>query len=317
MQKMRRQGFTLIELLVVIAIIAVLIALLLPAVQQAREAARRSDCKNKLKQWGIALHNYHDTHVTLPAASMGVAPVGTSPNRIHNNFSFQVLLLPFLDQATLHAKFDFNMFYSDGPATGNPARMTEQAPVFFCPSARSQDRFADGSTVNFTLHYYGVAGAKGTRPLPLTGTYPHFGNTTTDHGGSSTTGMLCRGLNFNFRDVTDGLSNTLMMGEISSEKDPAFPNNFYRPWTQGTSSGDGATAMYGSKNVAWQPSRYSGWQGSNASRLFNDVRFSSQHVGGTHFVMGDGAVRFINATVDYAAYQSSATRGENETYKID
>src|SRR5688572_19009653 len=96
-----RRGFTLIELLVVIAIIAILIALLLPAVQQAREAARRTECRNVLKQWGLALHNYHDNSRVLPYGGMGLN-TATFPA---NNFSFQVLLLPFIDQAPLYNQF--------------------------------------------------------------------------------------------------------------------------------------------------------------------------------------------------------------------
>jgi len=109
----RRSGFTLIELLVVIAIIAILIALLLPAVQQAREAARRSQCKNNLKQWGLAIHNYHDTFNKLPIGAMGYNnPLAHGPA---NNLSMHVRLLPYVDQAPLYNQFDFSLHYNTAP----------------------------------------------------------------------------------------------------------------------------------------------------------------------------------------------------------
>jgi prepilin-type N-terminal cleavage/methylation domain-containing protein len=205
-----KRGFTLIELLVVIAIIAILIALLLPAVQQAREAARRSECKNILKQWGLALHNYHDTHRTLPQGALGLTNSAAAPT---NNFGFHVMLLPFVDQAPLYNQFNFSVHYNTAP-NGGPAGsvglMGQSTPLFFCPSARTQDRNANVAGT-LTLHYYGVAGPKGAKPAPLSGNYDHTGNTTTDHGGASLGGMLSRNRNIRFSDVTDGMSNTLMM----------------------------------------------------------------------------------------------------------
>ena len=124
------RGFTLIELLVVIAIIAILIALLLPAVQQAREAARRTQCKNMLKQWGLALHNYHDTHNRLPYGCMGLAN-STPPT---NNFGFHVLLLPYIDQAPLYNQFNFSVHYNTAP---NLDLKLQKTPLHFCPSART------------------------------------------------------------------------------------------------------------------------------------------------------------------------------------
>ncbi|HET6422555.1 MAG TPA: DUF1559 domain-containing protein, partial [Planctomycetaceae bacterium] len=120
----------------------------------------------------------------------------------------------------------------------------------------------------------------------------------------------------NFRDCTDGLSNTLLMGEISGEHATGWNRN-YRDWTQGANSNvGGGTASYASKNVTFPISRYSGWTSNNASRLFNDVRFCSQHVGGAHFLMGDGTVRFISENVDFATYQAAASRGDGESQQL-
>ena len=219
---MKKRGFTLIELLVVIAIIAILIALLLPAVQQAREAARRSNCKNILKQWGLALHNYHDNFNTLPPGAFSAG----------NRFGFHVLLLPYIDQAPLYSQFNFNLLYDD--TTGTPSnKLLKQisTPLHFCPSALVGDQMS--TTANeWTLHYYGVAGARGNNPF-LAGTpaYSHVGNTTTAHGGNSENGMLGVNRNYGFRDVTDGTSNTFMVGEISNHTDPVESSS-WRPWTQ-------------------------------------------------------------------------------------
>ncbi len=309
----RQRGFTLIELLVVIAIIAVLIALLLPAVQQAREAARRSQCKNNLKQWGLALHNYHDTFSKMPII-MGL-PTTNPPA---NNLSFQVRLLPFIDQTPLYNTFNFSVFYDTAP---NLALKNSTFGALHCPSSLSRDRKNGATAVTtgseWTLHYYGVAGPKGAIPSPGTGNYPHTGNTATDHGGFALGGMLPVNQNLGFRDCVDGLSNTLTLGEISGERNPAFASESWRPWTQGANNNSAGAATYCSKNISRQISRYSGWGTGVATRLFGDVTFSSQHVGGTHFLMGDGAVRFASENMDFNLYQALATRSGGEVGSLD
>ena len=134
-------GFTLIELLVVIAIIAILIALLLPAVQQAREAARRTQCKNNLKQIGIALHNYHDTHSCLPPMKIwanGIDCPGGSPWDNTGGFSWRVMILPFVEQSTMYNQIDFSRVHSQAACTGSGpvwAQITNKAiPGYLCPS---------------------------------------------------------------------------------------------------------------------------------------------------------------------------------------
>jgi prepilin-type N-terminal cleavage/methylation domain-containing protein len=315
MKRQRRIGFTLIELLVVIAIIAILIALLLPAVQQAREAARRTECKNILKQWGLALHNYHDTHNTFPQGSMGLACSATVPC---NNMPFHVMLLPFIDQAPLYNQFNFSLFYGVAP---NLALNEASTPLFFCSSSRMPDRMSTTAR-QYTVHYYGVAGPKGPRPAAYGGgNYPHEGNTTTDHGGAALGGILTRNRHYRFGDISDGTSNTLTMGEISAPKNwvtatPVWADS-WRPWVQGSSTNAVGVATYGHKNIAYQISDYSGYAGGQPERLFNDVRFSSNHTGGAQFLMGDGAVRFVSSNIDFATYQGLATRGGNETVSLD
>ena len=318
MTRPRQRGFTLIELLVVIAIIAILIALLLPAVQQAREAARRTECKNILKQWGLALHNYHDNFRTFPQGAMGL---NNNPG-VPNNMSFHVMLLPFIDQAPLYSQFNFSVHYGTAP---NLNLNTNSTPLHFCPSARLADRSSNVAG-QWTIHYYGVAGAKGPKYAPQTGSYDMqhaTNNFNTAHGNTATNGILTRNRHTRMADITDGTSNTLMVGEISEQAGvtPLTPVNLavsWRPWVQGATVGDGG-AMYPCKNVRNPigPSGYDSAGSPNQNYLFNDVRFGSPHTGGAHFVMADGAVRFLSANIDFPTYQSAASKGDSETRMLD
>jgi len=303
MSSSRSRGFTLVELLVVIAIIGILIALLLPAVQAAREAAKRMQCMNHLKQWGLALHNYHDAYKTFPQGSWGTG----------NRLAFQVMLLPYLEQGALYEQFDLGLYYGNAP---NQALMLESTPVHFCPSSRVVDRKAEGSGIpagGWTIHYYGVMGAKDP-PGTAAGDrlYPHIGNFDTNHGGVVENGVFTRNRNFGMSDITDGTSNTFLMGEISSK--PAWSHN-WRGWTQGANNDLDTVAMYCCKNVRY-PIGPSGYTSGNATRLHNDVRFGSQHPGGTQFLFGDGAVHFISETIDFRIYQAAATKDFGETESI-
>lgn len=305
-----RRGFTLIELLVVIAIIAVLIALLLPAVQQAREAARRSQCKNTLKQWGLAHHNYHDTHTVLSYGSMGMTNGDADPQT--NNFGFHVQLLPFIDQTPLYNIADFNYHFANAR---NEELRKARTPLHYCPSA-GNDTLLDASREYPTIHYYGVAGAKGPRPTPLSGNYDAEGSTSgSSHGQIATNGLLTRNVSKRFRDCTDGLSNTFLMGEIAASKHPNL-GNVYRVWVSG-SQRSGATANSGSwahKNVnaGFGIRDTTGLQNNDSGPRFNDTPFASMHTGGAHFLFGDGSVRFVSANIDFATYQAAASANDGE-----
>ena len=285
-QSNSRRGFTLIELLVVIAIIAILIALLLPAVQQAREAARRTECKNKLKQIGIALHNYHDVNSSFPPGCTNVA----------NGLSWLVSILPFMEQDNLFDQFDFSLAHNTG--VNNPFRQHKNV-AYLCPSG-SEER-ADDNNSDFTTHYYGVMGPTGTNPASGTA---YSENTSGSHGGFSREGLFYFGLSgvHKFRDITDGTSNTAVVGEISwSDRNGNATR--YRPWTRGGQSGQ---YMAPAKNFAQQIN-------ADYTALFNDMSFGSNHPGGAQFLYGDGTVALISENVDYGVYLSTGSIAGQET----
>ena len=196
-----RNAFTLIELLVVIAIIAILVALLLPAVQQAREAARRSSCKNNLKQLGLALHNYLDTHSCFP-------PNGVKNGSNTQEWSAQAFILPFVEGGNLYDMIDFNVGYRQGSNLANLIAAM-RVPVLLCPSDPN-DRMrtlSDGSPEHYPLSY---AVSRGIYQLATItgGSYP-TGRINGDGGAAFKYNDITRD-----RDFTDGLSNTLAMSEV-------------------------------------------------------------------------------------------------------
>ena len=303
---MKRKAFTLVELLVVIAIIGILIALLLPAVQAAREAARRAQCSNNMKQLGIALHNYHDTFKTLPPGGNWHRPNTAAISG--NELSYAVLILPFMEQSTLHDQVDFKAHNW----TDNMAVAIIRVDGLQCPSGTIMESTYSPENLNgvraFTKHYYGVLGPKGTNPQS-TQAYPvHNAGGWGAHGGYATTGAMpgpgpdtdgtdlggpCK-----FRDVTDGTSNTFMLGELSWDDSDA-----YRAWIRGINGAACASA----KNITY---------GINLRRYpvvgFNDISFGSNHPGGCQFAMVDGSNHFVSETIDFDVYLSLASRNGGE-----
>jgi prepilin-type N-terminal cleavage/methylation domain-containing protein len=302
----RRSAFTLIELLVVIAIIAILIALLLPAVQQAREAARRTQCRNHLKQFGLALHNYHDNFLVFPPGGVGTAAASS------NTLSFHVMLLPYMDQAPLYntVNFSLNGYTNHDTVLGN-----KKVPGFFCPSGTKE--FENGSTTQYTTHYYGNLGPKGTGAGGVTyNCGPNAAqcafapSALTAHGGYSQDGVFRQNSRLGIRDITDGASTTMLMFEISFDRTLTNTNNVaFRRWHRGT---DG-TASQPAKNVIY-PINTTTYNGSNN---FNDVSMGSNHTGGCHALIGDGVVKFISENIDMNALKASASRASGETVGLD
>ncbi|MBD3672959.1 MAG: DUF1559 domain-containing protein [Planctomycetaceae bacterium] len=301
----RVRGFTLIELLVVIAIIAVLVALLLPAVQQAREAARRSSCKNNLKQIGLALHNYHDTHGSFPSGWIGV-DTQMSPNRADvegiSGASWQLMILPFMDQSPLYNQLDFSSFISQEPGpNANAILYTTTITGFRCPSDTGPERWnigEEGSPSTIvqadlpTANYPGVFGTTELHDCEDVG----YGNNCWGNGVFSHNSAIA------MRDLTDGTSNTFLVGERASRFDvPAGEPAHLSTWVGVIPEGEEAFAriLGGTDHPPNDPSGH-----------LED--FSSYHEGGAQFVFGDGRVRFISENIDEGVYRGLATRQGGE-----
>jgi len=321
----KRIGFTLIELLVVIAIIAVLVAILLPAVQQAREAARASQCRNNMKQLMLAMHNYHESHGMFPF-SYAVGPVSNPiswvPANDHNTLrqsSWVTMCLPFFDQAALYAKVDHGvqLMVPDNNTTSSPNLLVAQTPlpVMLCPSAPHPSKLIrradmDGTMATLALgatDYKAVAGNNwytgDVRFTPTTGR-----NSGQNDGLDKGNGLTCRNwyggslrtiFTTRLRDITDGSSTTFGIGEsVALEGTTDTDLNYsWWYWFNASTGTCGIPLNYYLKRVPAVP----------AGNFQNNYSFASRHVGGGHFAMCDGSVRFISENMDLGAYRNMAS----------
>ena len=321
-----QRAFTLIELLVVIAIIAVLIALLLPAVQQAREAARRTQCKNNLKQIGLAFHSYHDTHLTFP--------ISIGWNQLTNDrqgaFSDKVFMLPYLDRANEYNASNFNDFPWDSNGwfgNANIAAQSKRLPVFNCPSMAYE---AANGAAN---HTYAINIGE-----QIQGRYDGSHNGLACYvGGGGTPDRVVR-----MASVSDGTSNTVCYSEFVIDGG-GTPNKYQvHNWTSQTEPTDALArkdclALAASDLSGRQGMRGTSWawsfQGTGAvythTMAPNDrpchnasgpsdwlggnlMSASSLHTGGVHALMTDGSVRFVSENINYNTWVALGTRDGNE-----
>ena len=308
MKKTYQHGFTLVELLVVIAIIGILIAMLLPAVQAAREAARRMQCTNNLKQLGLGVHNYASTY-------RDCLPQGSPDTQAYGTFFH---LLPYIEAQALHDQVDLTVAATD--QVNFPVRETVVA-TYICPSWSDKTTTTvttpDGYTQGALVLYQGVGGYVGRRP---TGNDSSVCYPESEHGDMPYNGMFCWGKQHRLNDVTDGLSSTLMFGEfVQRDANPSSSSHDYPGNVRGWMIGGnwiGGKGSYSFK-VVWsgmpneQLDRYPASGGTKA--LFNHLPFGSHHSGGCNFALGDGSVQFISGEVDAYTFRYMATINEGET----
>jgi len=298
-RRLATRGWTLIELLVVIAIIAVLIALLLPAVQQAREAARRTHCKTQLLQISVALQNYHDAHGSLPPGVVNDSgPVRNEPKGYHHGW--YTLLLPYLDERPVFTKVDRSAgIYEDANATARGVVI----PILLCPS----DPAARLSVSGAALTNY--AGVHHPVEAPID---------ATNHG------VLFLNSRVRQEDVPDGLSHTLFVGEFKrSAGDLGWASGTRASLRNGGSAINttpGGSPYYNDPNAAAQ----AGQPSTPLSVRYDDAvpeaslsdpalqvgGFGSHHVGGCHYALGDGSVRFISQNMNPEVYEHLLDRAD-------
>ncbi|MGQ0635677.1 MAG: DUF1559 family PulG-like putative transporter [Planctomycetaceae bacterium] len=314
----------MIELLVVIAIIAVLISLLLPAVQQAREAARRSQCKNNLKQLGLALHNYHDTHNVFPPGTLAILntniavnPSGPEPSRtnVTGGWGWGTFILPFLDQAPLYSAL--NPTGGNFPATPNDLTKTV-LPIFQCPTEASP-----------ALHFATPLGGDGASNGHARSSYAGVcgSGANADYANKSplqTRGMLWYNSDARIRDVADGMSNTMMVverfwdgttselrrGSVWVGKCPGGPNNAGNKY---------AVLIRVENNPDWL---INGLNNNSASSMHGGVRGAGIGAGdtgtvrkggfGIHILMGDGGVRLVSENLHGPTWQRLGQMSDGE-----
>ncbi|MDO4582586.1 MAG: DUF1559 domain-containing protein [Planctomycetia bacterium] len=308
-QLVRQRGFTLVELLVVIAIIGMLVGLLLPAVQQAREAARRMSCSNNLRQVVLGCHQYAVLHDDQFPPGVNELQFG---NLVQggDNYSFFALILPHLEQAALFSQLPLDKRVSQLYSIDKTLQATA-LPFLKCPSFTEPMVYTNTST-SFSYGafscYNGVAGAVWNGEKDANGspyTLPTYDESP--HGNLYHNGVFQFAQKVSLGDVTDGLSNTLMLGEwFHYNQDGAFPGNL-RPYLWGTCH-DSNRGTYQLKMIVYP---MNSWYGRDEVG-YNYLPMKSRHVGGCQFARADGSVSFLQTGITLSVYKSLATRNGGE-----
>jgi prepilin-type N-terminal cleavage/methylation domain-containing protein/prepilin-type processing-associated H-X9-DG protein len=296
------RAFSLVELLVVITIIGILLALLLPAVQAAREAARRMQCQNNLKQIGLALHGFHEVKGTFPPSDW-IKPVNNG-----RGTPMFIMLMAYMEEDNLLAEYT----YWDAPLGWNnweiagSIQMTTPVPIYRCPSDQEPDPFLDGGYSWHLRRYYGVSG----------------GQTRSSTGVPFTDGLFAINKWRGVQDITDGSSNTLAVGESVHPELMGMGPGYFQPsvrgpdlWTDGSSCGNSDCSLAAQSTArcvrsVWWPinSNILPIGGNN-----NDVPFSSFHPDGAQFLFADGHIDFLSDAIGMSTYRALGTIAGGET----
>ena len=309
----RYRGFTLIELLVVIAIIGVLVGLLLPAVQQAREAARRMTCVNNLKQTGLAMHSYYDSNRQLPSGyiSPGTSAADPSASETAKGYAWGFVLLPYMEQSALFDSIDQT---GEAIGTSNEAKAAEaNLGGYRCPT--------DTAPMSFSVN-----NGSGTVDLPTSNYVAVLGwnNVTTEAGQGN--GVFFRNSDIQFRDIRDGLSTTICVGERKHIHDffdqgPYAANSTWYAAVPGVLRDAGMTMMPMMKEgpgslVLGHVGQSGMMSGKTPNHTNHIVHFSSSHFGGVAFLLCDGSTHIIRDNIDYQLFKAIGTRAGGEVTNL-
>lgn len=319
MKRVRHIGFTLVELLVVITIIGILIALLLPAVQAAREAARRSQCANNLKQLGLAIHGYADVHRRFPLGASHYTWEWTGTvQSVNRHGSLFVAILPFIEQQALHSSCVFKGdtdFLSVLP-NGQPV-YTAWIETLLCPSGVGQTynpRSSDSVTGSQKRALSNYSPCQGNQYFSSCNYHGNtFGTAPTNHGdtldGNQISGVFGHmAWGASVAEITDGLSNTIAIGEIR----PECSWHGSGGWMYFNAMWFGTTCPMNYCNCPDNPGN-AGCDCKAPGGWVCDMGFKSRHPGGAMFGLCDGSVRFVSETIDYEMYQRLGDRRDGRT----